>query len=140
MRAGPLGVALLTLALLGCPSGAAGSRQRVFIAASGCTGHTYRPTRVTLACGDGNLYATAIVYRGYGGRTAPASATIHINNCLPDCAAGSFKVYRGTLSFSAIVRCADGRLYYSRARYGFAAPHGSGTADVEPIQRCAAAG
>jgi hypothetical protein len=129
--------ALLLLASL--PGLARASRgERVYVASSGCSGHAYKPSRITLACADGNLYATGISYRGYGQNVARASATIHLNDCTPNCAAGHFHSYRGTLSLRDIVRCSDGRLYYSRARYGFAGPHGAGLADIEPFERCAA--
>ena len=110
--------------------------ERVYVANNGCIGHASRPSSITLACGDGNLYATGIRYRTYGQNVARASATMHLNDCTPNCAAGRFHSYRGTLLLRNIVRCSDGRLYYSRARYSFAAPHGSGLADIEPLKRC----
>ena len=113
--------------------------KRVYVANDGCTGHAYRPSRVTLACGDGNLYATGISYRTYGQSVARASARIHLNDCIPNCATGRFHSYRGTLSLRDIVRCSDRRLYYSRARYSVAGAHGSGLADIEPLKHCSAA-
>ena len=132
-----LGVATLTLALAGFPAWAGASHsERIYIANSGCRGHAYKPSGVTLACGDGNLYATGIAYREYGHKVTTATATIHLNACTPNCAAGQFHSYPGTLSFRDIVRCEDGRLYYSRASYKFTGPDGSGTAVIAPFEHC----
>jgi hypothetical protein len=88
--------------------------ERVYIANQACAGHTYKPSRVTLACGDGNLYATGIAYSAYGQRVAVATATMHLNDCVPNCAIGRFHSYKGSLRFRDLVRCKDGLLYYSR--------------------------
>jgi len=71
----------------------------------------------------------------YGTEEAAASATIHENACKPNCATGSFLVDKGALILKRIVRCDDGRLYYSRAVYAF--PDGQGDARIEPRERCA---
>jgi hypothetical protein len=115
------------------PSAGAVRGARVYIASSYCTGHAYKPSRVTLACGDGNVYATGIAYSTYGGMVARATATIHANDCMPNCAKGHFHSYRGSLSFRDFVRCKDGRLYYVQARYRAAAPFASGAANISPF-------
>ena len=107
--------------------------EPVYIANHACHGHASKPWGVTLACGDGNLYVTGLTYSTYGQKVANARATFHANDCIPYCAAGHFHTYRGSLSFRDIVRCEDGRLYYSRARYKFAGPFGSGTANIQPF-------
>jgi hypothetical protein len=113
--------------------------QRVYVANKECRGHTFRPEKITLACGDNNLYATEVHFftetsQAYGAREAGASATIHENNCKPDCASGKFFSDKGALTLKRIVRCRDGRLYYSRAEYAF--PEGQNVVDIEPSERC----
>jgi hypothetical protein len=94
---------------------------------------------VVFACADGNLYATRVNYSSYGQKVATATATVHLNDCTPYCAAGHFHSYMGTIRLQAIARCHDGRLYYTRVHYRFAAPHGSGTANIGPFEHCSRA-
>jgi hypothetical protein len=111
---------------------------RVYVAYEACTGRLYRPAKITLACGDGGLWVSNIVYHTYGGKTATATVEIHTHNCLPNCAESPFHAFPGTITLIDVVRC-EGILYYSRARYRFTdgAPYGeasSGTAPIEPFE------
>ncbi len=119
--------------------GAHKRHARIYVANKNCHGHTFRPTSITLACGDGNLYVSEVDYfssrsEGYGSARASASVTIHENDCKPDCVAGKFIVEKGALTLKRIVRCADGLLYYSRASYAF--PGGENEVDIQPFERC----
>jgi hypothetical protein len=110
---------------------------RVYVANEGCNGREYRPQKIILACGDGGLWATNLVYHTYGGRTATATVTLHAHNCIPNCALSRFHAFPATITLADVVRC-EGTLYYSRIRYHFTygAPYGglsSGTAYVEPF-------
>lgn len=110
---------------------------RVYVAFEACSGREYRPAKITLACGDGGLWAGKIVYHAYGGRTATATVELYTHNCVPNCAESSFHAFPGTLTLADVVRC-EGTLYYSRARYRFTdgAPYGGpplGTAPIEPF-------
>jgi hypothetical protein len=139
-------ISVLTLLVMAVPAsarpviGAGVSRhRRVYVANKDCRGHTFRPEKITLACGDDNLYATEVHFftgtsEVYGSPKADASATIHQNDCKPDCASGKFIVDKGALILKRIVRCRDGRLYYSRAEYAF--PEGQNVVDIEPSERC----
>jgi hypothetical protein len=109
---------------------------RVYVAAEGCRGHRFMPRKVILACGDGNLYVTGLGYRSYDGRQARAKGVFHLNDCRPNCAGGRFHTHGGTIRFFDVVRCADGRRYFARARYSFKGHDGSGTAEIEPEMRC----
>jgi hypothetical protein len=115
------------------------SHHRVYVANKYCRGHRLRPENITLACGDGNLYVTEVHFfrfgsQLYGTKEAAASATIHENDCKPDCASGKFIVDKGALILKRIVRCKDGLLYYSRAAYAF--PEGQGEARIGPREPC----
>jgi hypothetical protein len=111
---------------------------RVFVAAEGCRGHAFKPRKVVLACADANLYVTGLSYSFYGGSEARASGRFRVNDCTPNCAGGRFHTYRGSVRFFGVVRCSDGRRYFSRARYSFHARGGKGIADVAPVMRCSA--
>jgi hypothetical protein len=111
------------------------SAGKVFIADKGCTGHAVEPSEVVIACADANLYVTGLQYSSYGGGTAKAAGTFHLNDCTPNCAAGTFHTHPGTITFSKVVLCSDGRRYYSRAKYRFKAKYGKGKADIEPTIR-----
>jgi len=124
----------------GAPAHGTSKRQpRVYVANRDCRGHAFRPARITLACGDGNLYVSEVHYfngpsEGYGSEHAGASVTIHENDCKPDCAAGKLIIEKGALTLKRIVRCADGLLYYSRALYAF--PGGENEVDIQPFEHC----
>jgi hypothetical protein len=130
-------------ALAGTPGSLAGASAlgkdaaatKVYIAASACTGRSYKPRTVVLACADGNLFASGLRYTSYGSRQASAEGLMHLNDCTPNCAQGRFRTRPGSVRFSAAVRCADGHRYFTRARYKFGKR--SGTADIEP-SRCKA--
>ena len=103
----------------------------MYIAANACTGHAFKPQKVTFACADGNAFATNLRYSSYGSQQAQATGTINVNSCTPNCAAGHFRKQAGKVRFSNVVRCADGRRYFTRARYQYG-KH-SASADVQPF-------
>lgn len=135
MRKPLLFIVVLVIALCVGAGASGASAKHIYIAAQ-CRGGSIEPRSVTLACADANLYVTGLRYKSYGHKTATASGIFHQNGCTPNCAAGKFHTYDGTIKFSDIARCA-GRLYYSRAEYSFKAPNGKGTAQVTPLgSRC----
>jgi hypothetical protein len=92
--------------------------RRIYVANAGCTGHSYRPRKITIACGDANFYAARLRYRAYGGPTARATGRLVENKCVPSCVAGKFASYRGSIQLSDVRTC-DGRLYYERLSWTF---------------------
>lgn len=130
------------VALAGPVSGASGAKvakvakatSEIYVASEGCTGHVYKPTKVTLACADDNIYATGLKFSSYGGSTAKATGTIHANECKPNCAAGKFKTYKAKLTFLDVVQCSDGRSYYGSVNYEINKSN-KGTADIEPLSK-----
>jgi hypothetical protein len=113
-------------------AGAKGSAAKVYIAANACTGHAFKPRKVTFACADGNVYATNLRYSSYGSQQAEATGTIHYNSCTPNCAEGKFHQRGGKVRFSKVVRCADGRRYFGQARYQYAGH--SASAEIKPFK------
>jgi hypothetical protein len=128
-------MAVLAIALCTGAGASGASVKHIYIAAE-CRGSSLEPRTVTLACADANLYVSHLRYKGYGHKTTTASGVFHENDCTPNCAAGKFLTYSGTIKFSDISRC-GGRLYYSRAEYSFEGPNGKGTSAVKPLgSRC----
>ena len=119
-----LAAAATLLLLAGFPTWAGASRaERVYIATERCRDgagpYAYEPHRITLYCGSAAYpYATGIVYMNYGQNVATATATIWDSACNLGC--GVIRGYPGTLRFSGIVRCQDGRLYYGRTTFKYA--------------------
>jgi hypothetical protein len=110
---------------------------RVYVAYEACAGQKYRPSRITIACGDGGFFATNIRYRFYGGKRAEGTAELNTHSCVPNCAQSAFHAFPGTVVLVDVVRC-EGTLYYSQIRYRFAhaAPYGeprSGRASIKPL-------
>lgn len=77
-------------------SGSAGPRVL------GCTGKpTLKPAMYVLACADYNSYFIGLHWSSWSSAGASASGTYRANDCEPDCAAGHFHDYPGTLRFTA---------------------------------------
>ncbi|MHB1467759.1 MAG: hypothetical protein ACYCU0_13175 [Solirubrobacteraceae bacterium] len=129
-----------SLALLAPAAGAKGSAARVYVAAKGCIGRAYKPTKLVLACADANLYVTGLKFSSYGASTAKATGTIHENQCKPNCAAGKFATHPATIVLTDVVKCSDGNAYYAKAKYSFKAKHGKGTEDIAPTRLTCKAG
>ncbi len=75
-----------------------------------------RPASVVLACGDGGVYATGVRWSNWGSPFATATATMHANDCTPNCAQGHFHTYAAYLAVSGRQNC-HGRLSYQRIAY-----------------------
>ena len=126
----------LLLAAGSAPADSQFHGSRVYVASEACSGRTYRPSRITIACGDGGFFATGIRYSHYGGRVASATAELNTHSCVPNCAQSAFHAFPGTIALLDVVRC-DGALYYSEIRYSFTdgAPYGedrTGRANIRP--------
>jgi hypothetical protein len=80
---------------------------------------------MTISCGDGGISVRAIHYQAYGGAIARATGTVEENVCQPDCGAGHFRAYPTKLKLEEIIDC-NGLRYYTRVRYRFAGPAGTG--------------
>ncbi|WP_405496646.1 hypothetical protein [Streptomyces sp. NBC_00096] len=52
-----------------------------------------RPSEYILACGDGNNRLVSLRWDTWGARTATATGTDMVNDCVPYCAAGEFRAY-----------------------------------------------
>ncbi len=68
--------------------------------ASGTTSPVIRPTTLYLSCGDGGLSVTDITWSSWGSASAYGNGTLHVNNCVPDCADGTYSNYPSGIEVS----------------------------------------
>jgi len=66
------------------------------------------PTEITLACGDGNESLFGIRWTGWGSSFAAGLAKISINDCKPNCAAGTDHNYPVVVVVSGRQTCKPG--------------------------------
>jgi hypothetical protein len=88
---------------------------RVFLPAR-CGGPHYRPTRIVVACGDGNLQLPSLRWTHWNDRAATARGVVWANDCIPFCAAGRFHRYAARVRASQPARC-RGVYQYLHLRY-----------------------
>jgi hypothetical protein len=108
---------VLSLVALGVviASPAPAATQTAITALPDCQGALHvRPTYVLFACGDGGVYATGVRWKNWGAPFAIATATIHANDCTPDCAQGHFHISPAYLAATGRQRCRNGTLAYER--------------------------
>lgn len=70
-----------------------------------------RPSSIVFACGDGGVYATGVSWSKWGTLSATATATMHANDCEPNCAAGHFHTYAAIIVASGTQRCSNVTAY-----------------------------
>jgi hypothetical protein len=78
----------------------------------GChdTGAVIRPKTIVLACNDGNFQITRLIWSRWANIAAVAKGAAHVNDCLPNCAAGKFHIYRGVHVVLSRPRSCSGHL------------------------------
>ena len=84
------------------------------------------PTEITLACGDGNESLFGIRWTGWGATFAAGLAKISIDDCKPNCAAGTEHDYPVVVVVSGRQTCKpSGKLAYVKVTIAFvdAKPH-----------------
>jgi hypothetical protein len=86
-----------------------------------------KPARIVLACGDGNAVAENLRWTKWG-ITASGRGDLRQNDCIPDCASGTFHVFPAWFGLSHTVSAA-GRNYFTRIKVRFegAGPSGHRT-------------
>lgn len=97
----------------------------------GCAGTSaaVRPPSILIACGDGNYVLATLRWSRWTATSAAGTAVAHINDCKPNCTAGTFHWYRHvTVSLTRARRCSDGRRLFTRMTWTF---HKRRPADVE---------
>jgi hypothetical protein len=94
-------LAVVLLALAAVP---AGSAPKTLFPAN-CDKPTYKPTRIVVACGDGNNRLARIRWESYGTDAASGTATAVVNDCEPNCAAGEFHRFHAVVTLNKPKDC-----------------------------------
>jgi hypothetical protein len=91
-----------------------------------------RPSSYTIACGDGNAYWTDVTWSGWGTRRAIGTGIISINQCVPDCADGTFESDPLTVTLTRIVNTSRYGPLYSIMDLSYTF-EGAPVSDTEPL-------
>jgi hypothetical protein len=78
-----------------------------------------KPTRIVLACGDGNGVAENLTWLKWSNKVAIGKGDLNQNDCTPDCAEGTFHTYPARFLLSETVPTA-GREYFTKVTITFA--------------------
>ena len=76
-----------------------------------CVHRSIEPRKVIATCGDGNVYAVVTSYGSWRRKQAWGQGRLHMNDCDPSCAEGTFHSYRATFRFHRVVDTSHGRLF-----------------------------
>lgn len=89
---------------------------------TGCSHEpSVKPKTVVVSCADDNFYIAGIKWDGWHASAAAGTGVGHVNNCTPNCAAGKFKTYPVSITFSDPVTCVKGRREYARVSWHWTA-------------------
>jgi hypothetical protein len=100
-------------------SAAAARRPPVAYDCQGTHQGQVRPGEVLLDCLSGNVLVKTPVWGDWTGTSARSGrATLWVNTCRPDCAAGHYRKYAATLALYR-VRSVHGRGYYTRMQLDY---------------------
>jgi hypothetical protein len=75
---------------------------------------TIKPHGLLLACADGNEYLARLNWKVWASTKATAAGTLHLNDCKPDCASGTFRAYKASVVLTKVKRSKAGKAFYTR--------------------------
>lgn len=116
VRARMLIGALALAGAIAIPALASGDARRVV---GNCTKSQVRPATIIVACADDNLALTHLHWISFGGASARASGSYHVNDCIPYCAAGHFHSYPVRVVLAQAKVCPDKHDDYRQATVTF---------------------
>jgi hypothetical protein len=119
-----LGAALAMVAALPVASGA------THVLSPGCGGSdkaAYKPAKIVIACGDGNLFVKSITWSAWSSTSAKGKGTGRQNNCKPNCAMGRFKSYPLSIKLSAARSCPHSLREFNVLTYKYTGSRPAGT-------------
>jgi hypothetical protein len=93
--------------------------------------YAVRPSRF-IYTGDGSGYLTITTWSSWTRSGATGTGYDHVDNCVPDCADGTFRVYPASFTFSNPVPC-GGRLVFSVVRIDAIGEGSAGTRTYRPF-------
>ena len=100
-----LTTAALTLAALPAVASAQDG-LRVFYPGD-CQTNEYKPKNITVACADAGIRVTGITWERYGTKRAAGHGVGRVNDCEPNCAAGTTRRYHAHVTLSRVRQCGD---------------------------------
>jgi hypothetical protein len=91
------------------PSSSTTTADRAFplVYSVGCPGEQPArtgPSEVVLSCADGNAYVSGITWSSWTATSAQGTGTLNLNNCIPDCAGGTFGKSATAVTLSSPVK------------------------------------
>jgi hypothetical protein len=99
-------------ALTPAPAGAVG---RTYVT-DDCFHVRVRPRSIMFACADGGYYVDHLRWSRWRVQRAAGNGLFHQNDCVPNCAGGSFHHREGTITLMGRLRCPDiDRFVFARA-------------------------
>jgi hypothetical protein len=112
----------IALALLAVPATALAASHQV--RAIGCARELYKPTRITLSCGDGGIWLGGLTWSSWHRSRAVATGTYNEIICTPTCSAGSIVSRPVTVTLSRPKAC-PGRIHLGFGMATFTFPSGT---------------
>jgi hypothetical protein len=104
MRSRHVLIALAAAAWIGLGAAQTGAATHTMVPRD-CTHEAFKPSKIVIACGDGNLFMTGIRWSHWRRKSALGAGTAHINDCIPNCAMGHFRKGRAKIRLSSAHFC-----------------------------------
>jgi hypothetical protein len=105
-----VGVVVTLIGLAPAPSSAA---SRTYVT-NDCRHIRVRPRSIMFACADAGFYVTRLDWQRWLVHRAAGDGVFHRNDCLPDCADGTFRTRHGTIRLRHRLWCPDVGSYVFR--------------------------
>jgi hypothetical protein len=77
-----------------------------------CQGELKSQPETILLSGDGSIFVNDLAWTGWGSEGATGHGTLKIDNCVPNCAQGSFKDYEATIVVDDLTPYGGGKRAY----------------------------
>jgi hypothetical protein len=87
----------------------AGDSQARVLFPGNCRTPSFKPRQVTLACADAGFVIRSITWSSWTTRSAGGKGTASVNDCDPNCAAGTFQSYPASVKLITPELCRAGR-------------------------------
>jgi hypothetical protein len=70
-----------------------------------CNTAQYKPTAITIGCGDGNTFVDKLKWSRWTRANASGNGTYAFNDCSPNCVSGRLKTFAAAVTLSDAKRC-----------------------------------
>jgi hypothetical protein len=93
------------LALGLAPAVALASGSAGHVRVTNCNTAQYKPSSITIACGDGNTFVENLKWSSWTQTSASGKGIYAFNDCKPDCVSGHLKTFATAVKLSHAQRC-----------------------------------